>query len=77
MALRMTGHLLLGVARIYSRKVKYLLTDCSEALVKIKLVRCYFRKIVCASIDRNLRERFCAIFFLDFRLFALVRPRLI
>jgi cohesin complex subunit SCC1 len=37
MALRMTGHLMLGVARIYSRKVKYLLTDCSEALVKIKM----------------------------------------
>ncbi|POM64421.1 Double-strand-break repair protein rad21 [Phytophthora palmivora] len=37
LALRVTGHLLLGVVRIYSRKVKYLYTDCSEALVKIKL----------------------------------------
>ena len=37
LALRVSGHLLLGVVRIYSRKVKYLYTDCSEALVKIKL----------------------------------------
>src|SRR5689334_7894180 len=38
MALRMSGHLLLGVARIYSRQVKYLLADCHEALIKIKMV---------------------------------------
>ncbi|DBA00258.1 TPA: hypothetical protein N0F65_007902 [Lagenidium giganteum] len=37
LALRVSGHLLLGVVRIYSRKVNYLFTDCSEALVKIKL----------------------------------------
>lgn len=37
MALRMSGHLLLGVVRIYSRKARYLLDDCNEALVKIKL----------------------------------------
>eukprot|EP01116_Phalansterium_solitarium_P021990 TRINITY_DN7087_c0_g1_i3.p1 TRINITY_DN7087_c0_g1~~TRINITY_DN7087_c0_g1_i3.p1 ORF type:complete len:519 (+),score=257.64 TRINITY_DN7087_c0_g1_i3:169-1725(+) len=37
MALRMSGHLLLGVTRIYSRKVKYLLTDANEALIKIKM----------------------------------------
>ncbi|XP_066558969.1 double-strand-break repair protein rad21-like protein 1 [Amia ocellicauda] len=36
-ALRTSGHLLLGVVRIYSRKAKYLLADCSEAFVKIKL----------------------------------------
>jgi len=36
MALRVSGHLLLGVVRIFSRKVTYLLSDCSEALVKIK-----------------------------------------
>lgn len=34
--LRTSGHLLLGVVRIYSKKTKYLLADCSEALVKIK-----------------------------------------
>jgi len=37
LALRVSGHLLLGVVRIYSRKVKYLMHDCTEALVKIKL----------------------------------------
>ena len=37
LALRVSGHLLLGIVRIYQRKVKYLFTDCSEALVKIKL----------------------------------------
>jgi N terminus of Rad21 / Rec8 like protein len=38
MALRMSGHLLLGVSRIYSKKAQYLLTDCNDALVKIKMV---------------------------------------
>ena len=37
LALRVSGHLLLGVVRIYSRKVKYLLKDCDEAMVKIKM----------------------------------------
>jgi cohesin complex subunit SCC1 len=41
MALRMSGHLLLGIARIYVRKVKYLMEDCTDALAKIKLVRAY------------------------------------
>jgi len=36
-ALRMSGHLLLGVVRIYSRKAKYLLSDCQDALIKIKM----------------------------------------
>ncbi|XP_062283119.1 double-strand-break repair protein rad21-like protein 1 [Scomber scombrus] len=35
--LRTSGHLLLGVVRIYSRKAKYLLADCSDALVQIKV----------------------------------------
>lgn len=34
--LRTSGHLLVGVVRIYSRKAKYLQTDCSEALMKVK-----------------------------------------
>lgn len=38
-ALRVSGQLLLGVVRIYSRKTRYLLEDCNEALVKIKLVQ--------------------------------------
>ena len=37
LALRVSGHLLLGVVRIYSRKVKYLMKDCDEAMVKIKM----------------------------------------
>lgn len=36
MALRLSGQLLLGVARIYSRKAKYLLDDCNDTLVKVK-----------------------------------------
>ena len=38
MALRLSGQLLLGVVRIYNRKARYLLEDCNEALVKIKMV---------------------------------------
>jgi hypothetical protein len=38
MALRLSGQLLLGVVRIYGRKAKYLLDDCNEALLKIKMV---------------------------------------
>ncbi|XP_040602410.1 double-strand-break repair protein rad21-like protein 1 isoform X4 [Mesocricetus auratus] len=36
-ALRTSGHLLLGVVRIYNRKAKYLLADCSEAFLKMKI----------------------------------------
>ena len=53
MALRLSGQLLLGVVRIYSRKAKYLLDDCNEALLKIKMV--------CTAVDLegfNL-ETFC------------------
>lgn len=37
LALRTSGHLLLGVVRIYNKKTKYLLDDCNDAYVKIKL----------------------------------------
>ena len=37
MALRVSGHLMLGICRIYSRKVKYLMSDCTEAMWKIKV----------------------------------------
>ncbi|KAI8801230.1 Rec8 like protein-domain-containing protein [Cladochytrium replicatum] len=37
MALRLTGQLLLGVVRIFARKTRYLLEDCNEALLKLKL----------------------------------------
>jgi len=36
LALRVSGHLLLGVVRIYSREVKYLMHDCHEAMIKMK-----------------------------------------
>ncbi|KAM4692014.1 double-strand-break repair protein rad21-like protein 1 [Rhinophrynus dorsalis] len=36
-ALRTSGHLLLGVVRIYHRKAKYLLADCNEAFIKMKM----------------------------------------
>ena len=42
MALRLSGQLLLGVVRIYSRKARYLLDDCNEALLKIKMVSSMF-----------------------------------
>lgn len=38
MALRLSGQLLLGVAKIYGRKVKYLVEDAREALTKIRIV---------------------------------------
>ncbi|KAL9085400.1 MAG: hypothetical protein Q9159_004744 [Coniocarpon cinnabarinum] len=37
LALRLSGQLLLGVVRIYSRKARYLLDDCNEAILKIKM----------------------------------------
>jgi cohesin complex subunit SCC1 len=48
LALRLSGQLLLGVVRIYSRKARYLLDDCNEALIKIKMV--------CAFLSRHTRE---------------------
>lgn len=38
LTLRLSGQLLLGVVRIYSRKTRYLLEDCNDALVKLKTV---------------------------------------
>ena len=38
LALRTSGHLLLGVVRIYDCKQSSLMNDCSDALVKIKVV---------------------------------------
>ncbi|ONI20290.1 hypothetical protein PRUPE_2G007300 [Prunus persica] len=47
-ALRMSGHLLVGVVRIYSKKVDYLYQDCNVVLTSL-------RKAF-ASIDLNLPE---------------------
>lgn len=38
MALRLSSHLLVGLSRIYTRKVHFLFTDCNEALSKITMV---------------------------------------
>lgn len=37
LALRLSGQLLLGVVRIYNRKTVYLMEDCNEALLKLKM----------------------------------------
>jgi cohesin complex subunit SCC1 len=39
MALRLSGQLLLGVVKIYKKKAVYLMEDCNDALLKIKMVR--------------------------------------
>ena len=49
MALRLSGQLLLGVVRIYKRQAGYLLDDCSDALMKIKMVRCYVPNLLCCT----------------------------
>jgi len=62
MALRMSGQLMLGVVRIYGRKARYLLDDCNEALLKIRMT---FRSTnnhdlpqqVTTTIDLNLPEQ--------------------
>mmetsp|Transcript_22835 Transcript_22835/g.47365 ORF Transcript_22835/g.47365 Transcript_22835/m.47365 type:complete len:585 (-) Transcript_22835:91-1845(-) len=54
LALRVSGHLLLGVVRIYSRKVKYLMADCNEALVKIKMA---FRPGAVDMDENNNRQQ--------------------
>ena len=38
LALRVSGHLMLGIVRIYSRKVKYLMADCTEAMWKVSVL---------------------------------------
>jgi hypothetical protein len=63
MALRLQSHLLLGVTRIYSKKVYYLYTDCSEALVKIKMVP-FFIPILHSNIKRwDKKAKFFSILF--------------
>lgn len=52
-ALRTGGHLLVGVVKIYSRKAKYLLSDCSDALTKIK-VSIYFFLFSVAEVRKSL-----------------------
>jgi cohesin complex subunit SCC1 len=37
LSLRVSGHLMLGLVRIYSKKVKYLMIDCTDTVWKIQL----------------------------------------
>ncbi|KAM7266374.1 hypothetical protein ACFE04_004271 [Oxalis oulophora] len=48
-ALRMSGHLLLGVARIYSKKVEYLFQDCNAAKLSL-------RKAFATTDNANAKE---------------------
>lgn len=59
LALRMSGHLLLGLVRIYSRKVKYLMSDASEALVKIQMVR--FGLSACDVVLLKVPDSLCCV----------------
>ncbi|XP_058846821.1 double-strand-break repair protein rad21 homolog [Acipenser ruthenus] len=71
-ALRTSGHLLLGVVRIYSRKAKYLLADCNEAVVKIKIA---FRPGITDLSEDNLEAPYKAITLVeDFRDFESQLP---
>ncbi|XP_072100336.1 double-strand-break repair protein rad21 homolog [Mobula birostris] len=57
-ALRTSGHLLLGVVRIYNRKAKYLLTDCNETFTKIKVA---FRPDIVDLDEENFEATYNAI----------------
>lgn len=48
LALRLSGYLLLGVVRIYSKKVNYLYHDCNEVLARMRTAF--------ASVQVNLPE---------------------
>jgi hypothetical protein len=50
MALRLSGQLLLGVVRIYKRQAGYLLDDCNDALVKIKMVGLSHPHLLCQPL---------------------------
>ena len=39
LSLRVSGHLLLGLSRIFAKKVAYLASDANEVITKIKTVR--------------------------------------
>ncbi|KAI6105275.1 Rec8 like protein-domain-containing protein [Pisolithus croceorrhizus] len=58
MPLCLSGQLLLGIVRIYSRKAKYLLDNCNEALLKIKVA---FRPGVVDMIEEQLAANRSAI----------------
>lgn len=41
MALRLKGQLLLGLVRIFLRKTRYLLEDCTEVISRLSIVQAY------------------------------------
>jgi len=47
LTLRVSGSLLLGVVRIFSYKVKYLSSDCDQALTKMKMVSQLLHSFTC------------------------------
>jgi len=50
LALRVSGHLMLGIVRIYSDKVKYLSSDCRDAMTKISLA---FKAPIRSEVDQQ------------------------
>ena len=59
MALRLSGQLLLGVVKIYSRKAAYLFDDCHDVLNKIKSVG--HRNCAVRRWSRVLTEVLCRL----------------
>ncbi|XP_077109143.1 double-strand-break repair protein rad21-like protein 1 isoform X2 [Ranitomeya variabilis] len=57
-ALRTSGHLLLGVVKIYHRKAKYLLADCNEAFLNMKIT---FRPGALDLMENNQEASYNAI----------------
>ncbi|KAI8866402.1 Rad21/Rec8 like protein, partial [Ramicandelaber brevisporus] len=58
LALRLTGQLLLGVVVIYSRKARYLLDDCNDAVLRLKIT---FRPAVVDAPEMNITADLAAI----------------
>ena len=53
MAIRLTGQLLLGATKIYSRKARYLYDDCSDALARIQAA---YAKVVDKMDGMNMTD---------------------
>lgn len=68
MALRTSGHLLLGVVRIYHRKAKYLLADCNEAFIKIKMAFRPGENLVLSTAKPEALSSHCLFLFVELKL---------
>jgi len=55
-SLRLRGHLLFGLCRIYYKKVDFLYSDCTKVLVKIKNVRLTIILSPFLAPNRDVRE---------------------